>query len=136
MNTWAAPITIAFDVSWLASVGMNFVATESLKENDKNEFEVPGEREDYFFLYVHPVWRLYLSYVYVLLGRYKKRDISREAKSAIDIARVVSITNVSLGLSLLYVVKKRERRITSACSRTKCPLSVHLAADAWRCVTE
>ena len=90
----------------MALVVINFVAMEALKENDKNEFEALGGKVGYFFLYIHPVWLLYMSYVYVLFGRYKHRNISNEAISAFNIARVVSITNVLLGMVFLYVVAK------------------------------
>lgn len=106
MNAWEMPIMIAFGVSWLALIGMNFVATEALKIKDKEEFEALGGKEGYVFLYFHPVWLLYMSYIYVLFGRYKKSGISSEAKSVFNVARVVSIVNVLLGASLIYVTAK------------------------------
>ena len=105
-NTWTVPISVAFGVSWLALIGMNFVATEALKDKDKNEFEALGGKEGYLFLYIHPVWLLYMSYVYVLFGRYKCRDLSQEAISAFNVARVVAITNVLLGIGFLYLISK------------------------------
>jgi hypothetical protein len=105
-NTWTIPISIAFGVSWLALIVLNFVATEALKNKDKNEFEALGGKEGYFFLYIHPVWLLYMSYVYVLFGRYKYRELSREAISTFNAARVVAIANVMLGIGLLYLISK------------------------------
>jgi len=85
---------------------MNFVATEALKSKDRGEFEALGGKEGYLFLYIHPIWLLYMSYVYVLFGKYKNRGISSEAKSTFNVARVVSVVNVALAASLIIVVAK------------------------------